>query len=116
MNTDPGIDQSSAVQLARLWERMDRVIDGQQKAEAREEKLDAHLNHTRQWQSDMSTRMAAVEKQLASNEPTIQEFITIKHRVQGAGLAGKWLWAAGGAILAVAAASREHIVSFLMGR
>lgn len=31
------------------------------------------------------------------SEPTIEEFIAIKHKVSGAGIFGKWVWSLAGA-------------------
>lgn len=63
-------------------------------------------------QQTMNQKMTMIEAQLASNQPTIQEFVTIKHKVQGAGAAGKWIWAAAAAALTFIAAHRNNIVDF----
>lgn len=47
----------------------------------------------------MGNRLKNVEDSLARNEPTIEDFITIKYKVAGAGIFGKWVWAGVGAIL-----------------
>lgn len=57
-------------------------------------------------------RLGNVEKALATAEPTIQEFITIKHKVVGAGALGKWLWAAGAVLIGWAYGAREHLLHF----
>ncbi|AWY08127.1 hypothetical protein HOT48_gp112 [Klebsiella phage ZCKP1] len=46
---------------------------------------------------DLSTRLKRVEESITKSEPTIEEFITIKHKVAGAGIFGKWAWAVAGA-------------------
>ena len=38
----------------------------------------------------MEGRLKNVEDSFAKSEPTIEEFITIKHKVAGAGVFGKW--------------------------
>lgn len=42
----------------------------------------------------LDNRLGEVEKSLKTQAPTIEEFITIKHKVAGAGLFGKWTWIA----------------------
>lgn len=41
---------------------------------------------------DISTRLKWVEESITKSEHTIEEFITIKHKVAGAGIFGKWVW------------------------
>ena len=60
----------------------------------------------------MDNRLKNVEDNLAKNEPTIEEFITIKHKVVGAGIFGKWVWAGAGAIIGVLAADAENVAVF----
>jgi hypothetical protein len=64
---------------------------------------------------EMANRVKNVEDKLASTAPTIEEFITIKHKVVGAGQLGKWLWAAGAVLLGFIAGSREAIGHWLRG-
>lgn len=60
----------------------------------------------------LETRMGGVEAGLSAAQPTIQEFITIKHKVDGAGALGKWIWVAGAALLGLVAGSREALFHF----
>lgn len=63
----------------------------------------------------MDYRLQSLEEKFANASPTIAEFITIKHKVEGAGMLGKALWAFGGFILA-AAAWMAGIFQWLMGK
>lgn len=61
----------------------------------------------------MASEVADLKSKLAGQAPTIEEFITIKHKVVGAGKLGGWLWTAGAFILGALATSRETIISWL---
>ena len=76
------------------------------------EKLEETLVELRDSINDIGNRLRSVEDCLAKNEPTIEEFITIKHKVVGAGIFGKWVWAGAGAIIGVLAAARREIFAW----
>ena len=61
----------------------------------------------------MEARFANIEDKLASNAPTIQEFMDIKLKVQGAGIAGKWAWAIGASIITFMFSIRETIITWM---
>lgn len=61
----------------------------------------------------LDNRVAGVETALATNAPTIQEFVDIKMKVQGAGLAGKWAWAIGASIVTFLFSIRETLISWM---
>lgn len=79
------------------------------------EKLEETLGELRDSIKDIGNRLKNVEDSLAKNEPTIEEFITIKHKVVGAGIFGKWVWAGAGAIIGVLAAARREIFAWFAG-
>jgi DNA repair ATPase RecN len=67
----------------------------------------------------LDSRMGEVEKSLKTQAPTIEEFITIKHKVQGAGTAGKWIWGSVGAVLSLIGlivAAKSGLISLFMGK
>lgn len=98
-----------AFQVTALVAAMERVEVGQQvTAKSQEE--------TRMEFLRFDHRLAQVEQQLAAAGPTIKEFIEVKQRVTGAGVLGKWLWSAGGAILGMVAVSREQIIKWILGQ
>ena len=105
--------ESAEVQMARLQEQMNQVREtldqiriASNKADTRDEKMDDLLQR-------FDRRLENVEKQLASSAPTIEEFITIKHKVQGAGILGRWIWAGGGILVGIIFSFREQIREFL---
>ena len=59
--------------------------------------------------------LARLEDSLAKSEPTIEEFITIKHKVAGTGIFGKWVRAGAGAIIGVLAAARRERFAWFSG-
>lgn len=106
-------EESIPVQLARVDERLKIIV---------EKLVDAHDDglSIKEWQgkvngflSSIESRIQNVEKTLANTEPTIQEFITIKHKVAGAGILGRYLWVGLGAVIGFVFSVRESIFSFL---
>lgn len=63
--------------------------------------------------NSLDTRMTEVEKSLKTQAPTIEEFITIKHKVQGAGLFGRWAWVALAAIVGFLFSMRTEVFRWL---
>jgi len=105
--------ESVEVQLARQderWKLIERELSEAKVArKGQYEQMEA-LQTTVQL---LSAKVSAVETSLAKANPTIEEFITIKHKVSGAGAAGRYIWAAGAALLTFMATSRENIKAFL---
>ena len=84
--------ESLEVQYARLDERLKSLLKMMEaSASAQTEMSDSLANIT--------FRVRNVEASLAKNAPTIDEFITIKHKVVGAGALGKWLWGVGALLI-----------------
>jgi tetrahydromethanopterin S-methyltransferase subunit B len=105
-------NESLEVRLARAEERwltvMEDLKDSKEARKAHYQSIDAvSIQITK-----LDGRVANVESSLASAKPTIEEFITIKHKVAGAGAAGKWLWIGGGALLGLIASCREAIFHY----
>lgn len=91
---------------------MKTLFDNQARDRQDREKLEETLVELRDSINDIGNRLKNVEDSLAKNEPTIEEFITIKHKVVGAGIFGKWVWAGAGAIIGVLAAARREIFTW----
>ena len=108
-------DVSASVLLARLEERLETLSKNQEKDERSKEKLEQTLSGLKDSVQRMEGRLKSVEDSLAKSEPTIEEFITIKHKVVGAGIFGKWVWAGAGAIIGVLADARREIFSWFAG-
>lgn len=101
------------VQMARLEERLKVIMD--ELALARDSRKQQYETQEKLGRSLVSieSRIENVETSLAKATPTIDEFLIIKHKVVGAGMLGKWLWAAGGGLISLAFASRETILGWL---
>lgn len=94
---------------------MKTLFENQTRDRQDREKLEETLVELRDSINDIGNRLKNVEDSLAKNEPTIEEFITIKHKVVGAGIFGKWVWAGAGAIIGVLAATRREIFAWFAG-
>lgn len=91
---------------------MKTMFENQTRDRQDRDKLEVTLSELKDSVNNMSNRLKNVEDNLAKNEPTIEEFITIKHKVVGAGIFGKWVWAAAGAIIGILAAARREIFAW----
>jgi predicted phage tail protein len=94
--------ESSEVQMARLDERLKSIMTALDEARVSRKHQYEQMEEYGKSLTSIDGRVKSVEASLAKSAPTIEEFITIKHKVVGAGLAGKWLWAAGGVLLSAA--------------
>ena len=106
------MNESGELLLVRLEERLKTLFENQTRERQDREKLEETLVELRDSINDIGNRLKNVEDSLAKNEPTIEEFITIKHKVVGAGIFGKWVWAAAGAIIGILAAARREIFAW----
>lgn len=109
------MNESGELLLVRLEERLKTLFENQTRDRQDREKLEETLVELRDSINDIGNRLKNVEDSLAKNEPTIEEFITIKHKVVGAGIFGKWVWAGAGAIIGVMAAARREIFAWFAG-
>lgn len=103
------------VMLARLDERFRTLFENHKSEREDRAKLEKSLVELSKSVAAMDNRLKNVEDSLAKSEPTIEEFITIKHKVAGAGIFGKWVWAGAGAIIGVLAAARREIFAWFAG-
>lgn len=87
------------VGMARMQENMKAVLN--QLAEAKQSRKEqyAQLDAVGREVSTISNRLQTVETQLAAAAPTLAEFVVFKHKLQGAGTFGRWLWAIGGFLI-----------------
>lgn len=100
------------IQMARLQEQLKAVITTLSEDREDRKKTDKSLTDISKTVTNLDRRLENVEHQLLQNEPTIQDFIRIKHQVQGAGKLGRLVWFVGGALIAGLFTSRETIKSF----
>lgn len=95
--------ESGPIMMARMQEQLRYLVDSTNEAkESRKgqyEKMEEHSGKL----EEMNGRLKVVENALKDVEPTLAEFIVIKHQIKGAGIAGRWLWAIGGFLIASAA-------------
>lgn len=107
------MSESVEAQIARLAERMNTVLEEMAQARDGRKYQYEKLEDLSRCILKLDGRVESVENSLARASPTIDEFITIKHKVVGAGIAGKWLWMALGALAGILASSRTFIVEWL---
>lgn len=108
-------NESVDVKIARLEVTMSQMMKELESSErSRKAQYDTitQLNHL---MMKMGGQLENLEKQVATAQPTIEEFITIKHKVVGAGWLGHWLWVAGGVLLGFVAANRRLISQWFQG-
>lgn len=102
------MSESTEVLLARLDERL-RNSQEQQAAilSGQKEQSDRLLV--------LEQQMGSVQMSLTTQKPVIDEFITIKHKVVGAGQFGKWAWVVVASLLSFLIGSKEFIQKWLTG-
>lgn len=105
--------ESLDVKIARIDERVASVRDELALARDGRKQQYEMIEKINQTLIKLDGRVSGVEHSLAANAPTIQEFVDIKMKVQGAGLAGKWAWAIGASIVTFLFSIRETIISWM---
>jgi len=109
-------NESVEVQLARLDERWIRIQEDMELSRNSRKAQYEAMEALDKLVNQVLTRVTSLEAQFAKNEPTIEEFITIKHKVTGAGWLGKLLWAGGAGLLGLIASFREEMVHLFSGK
>lgn len=107
------IDTSLEVQLAVISTQMGFIQ--QELAEAKTARKGQYEKMEEQSLvlATVESRLKKVEESLAEQAPTIEEFIAIKHKVLGAGLAGRWLWVFMAMLIGYAYSMRAEIFRWL---
>lgn len=110
------MSESMESQFARMDERMKMLLDRM------DENHEANVVN-RAWMAqvdrslhDIGSRVTNVENTVSRNAPSLEELVAIKHKVIGAGVAGKWLWIALGAVLSMIVSGREQIFRWFAGQ
>lgn len=114
------MNESVEVRVARMEENMKFLIRETEQAE-RSRKVQYQALESLQRTMDgfvgtisgLSTDILSVKTSLASQAPTIEEFITIKHKVVGAAKFGKHIWAIGGLFVGFIMTNHEVIFTWL---
>lgn len=104
--------ESLDVKLARMDEQMKTVRESVDLARDSRKQQYEMIERINQVLIKMDGRLDGVEKSLAKATPTIDEFVNIKLKVQGAGMAGKAAWAVGVTIISVLFSFREYIFNW----
>lgn len=104
---------SPEVKIARMEERLTTVLRELEQARDGRKQQYEMIEKIGIMMTQLESRVAGVEKSLASNAPTIQEFVDIKMKVQGAGIAGKWAWAIGASIVTFLFSIRETLITWM---
>ncbi len=103
------------VTLARLEERLRSIFENQNRESKAREKMEESIDKLQASITEFDSRLKRVEDSITKSEPTIEEFTTIKHKVVGAGVFGKWVWTGAGIIIGILAATRREIFSWFAG-
>lgn len=106
------MSETPEVKLARLEERLHILFGNIEKDEASKDSLQAAIIKLNDSISKLDSRLNMVENNLATTAPTIEEFITIKHKVVGAGIMGRWIWAIAGGVITFLFAFRREIIEW----
>lgn len=105
--------ESVEVRFARIEEQFKFMIEDSKEARASRKIQYESIEKLGQAVTSMAAEVTDVKAKLAGQAPTIEEFITIKHKVVGAGKLGKVVWAIGAFIIGMLYANREFILSWL---
>lgn len=107
------MSESAETQIARLEERLKTIFELLERSNRDQNAIKEWMNQTNLALNKIDSRVKGVEDSLAKASPTIEEFITIKHKVVGAGIMGKWIWGGAGMLLGVLGTMRESIIMWV---
>lgn len=105
--------ESPEAQVARLDERLKSIANEMDLARDGRKQQYETLESIGRTLIKLDNRIEGVEKRLAAAAPTIDEFVNIKLKVQGAGIAGKWAWAGAASLLTFLYSIRESIIHWV---
>lgn len=114
------MSEAVEVRVARLEEQLKFLVRDAEDAKASRgrqyesiEALRAAIDGVVSSMTSMANEVSVVKGKLDGQAPTIEEFITIKHKVVGAGKLGKWVWVTLGGLITFLFSSREAIIRWL---
>ena len=105
--------ETNDVQIARVEEQLKGVREAIDLARDSRKQQYEILEKINLNMGKFDNRLTNVEQSLAATKPTIDEFVDIKLKVQGAGIAGKYAWAIGASIVTFLYTIRENIIMWL---
>jgi hypothetical protein len=106
-------NDSIEVQLAVLVTQFGFIQKELEDAKAARKGQYEKMEEQSQMLTTMDGRMKVVEESLKQQAPTIEEFITIKHKVVGAGVFGRWTWWVMAGLIGFACSFRVEIFKWL---
>lgn len=109
--------QSVETQLAVLSLKMTQAIEGMLRIEKSQEELTKSQSElsfqTGQQLFQFNAKLEVMDTRLSAASPTIDEFMRLRQRIQGAGILGKWLWISVGAVIGILASARQAILGWI---
>jgi len=119
------VSESTDVRMARMEEQLKTILKSLEKAEKDRDKsadrLEAEaevttkgLNEINNQYRSLDARLAKLENKVNDNQPTIEEFITIKHQVKGASKLGTFIYGAIGVVVGFLLALKTEIFSLFI--
>lgn len=106
------MQDSMEVKVARMDEQLKAVREDMDLARESRKQQYEMIENVHRVLIKMEHRLDGVEKSLAAATPTIDEFVNIKLKVQGAGILGKWAWAIGASIITFLFSFREQLINW----
>ena len=107
------MNEDEKVRLARLEERFNFIYNELMEAKTSRKNQYEKIEEMSSTVVQIDNRVQIVEGSLKQQAPTIEEFITIKHKVVGAGFAGKWVWVILSGVIGFLFSLRAEIIGWL---
>lgn len=105
-------NESVEVRAARLDEKINAIREDLTLARESRKQQYEMIEKISRTLINIDNRVTGVEESLAATKPTIDEFVNIKLKVQGAGIAGKTAWAIGAAVVGAIYTFRETLIKW----
>lgn len=99
-------EEHLAIQMARIEERVKIVMDELQEAAASRKEQYKAMEKMNLAMQALSQRVQTMEETFSKNAPALAEYIATKNKIIGAGIMGKWIWAAVGGLLGFIASGK----------
>jgi hypothetical protein len=107
------MSESVEVRVARLEENMKFLVKETEQASVSRKGQYEAIETIQRAIEGMAASVASVKAKLDGQTPTIEEFITIKHKVVGASKFGKYIWAISSFIIGVVWSHKEVIGTWI---
>lgn len=107
------MSEPAEVRLARLEERLNAFLNAVEAERHNAAALRVWMSEMDRKMTQVGLRLDSVDTSLSAAQPTLNEFSAIKHKVEGAGVAGRWLWAGMALIVGWVSGAREFLVDLM---